>query len=192
MLALLNAPSAESAQGQRDRAILELMYSSGLRVSELCALTLQHLNLDEQFVRVVAGKRNKDRLVPIGSQAVQALKTYLVRSRPQWIKNHTGSTVFLSQRGRPLSRKTVWYWIQHYARIAGVTVNVTPHQLRHSFATHLLENGADLRIIQELLGHSDIGTTQIYTKVDSKRLSDGHSQFHPRTGNADLDSLLES
>lgn len=188
--ALLKAPGAESTQGLRDRAILELMYSSGLRVSELCALSLQHLNLKENFLRVVAGKRNKDRLVPVGAPAVAAIEAWLVRARPQWVKPHTGSAVFISQRGKPLSRKTVWHWIQQYARVIGITTGVSPHQLRHSFATHLLSHGADLRVIQEMLGHSDISTTQIYTKVDSQRLSESHDRYHPRRTDDHLEQLL--
>lgn len=178
--ALLEAPSRHSAQGLRDRAFLELMYSSGLRVSELCALTLQNLDLDEGYLRVEAGKRGKDRLTPVGRRAIEAIKTYLHTARPQLVRPKTGSAVFLSNRGTALSRKTVWHWIKKYARLAGIEKPVKPHGLRHSFATHLLSNGADLRAIQEMLGHADIGTTEIYTRVDRKQLIGAHRKFHPR------------
>lgn len=177
---LLAAPVGPSPQRLRDRAFLELFYSSGLRVSELCAMPLQAIDLEEGFLRVVAGKRNKDRLVPVGGKAVAAIRDYLAAGRPHFVKAHTGSALFLSNRGKPLSRKTVWHWIQAYARRAGIEKPVKPHLLRHSFATHLLANGADLRAIQEMLGHSDISTTEIYTRVDAERLLDTHSQFHPR------------
>ena len=177
---LLQAPESESARGLRDRALLELLYSSGLRVSELCALTLQQVNLEEGFLRVEAGKRNKDRMVPVGAGAVEALRRYLHHARPELVRSRTGSALFLSNRGGPLSRKTVWYWLRHYAEKAGLDRSVKPHQLRHSFATHLLRNGADLRAIQEMLGHADIGTTEIYTHVDHATLSAVHDRFHPR------------
>ena len=178
--ALLEAPSRETPQGLRDRAFLELFYSSGLRVSELCALHLQDLEFDAGFVRVQAGKRGKDRLVPMGGPAIAALRRYIVQARETFVRSRTGSSVFLSNRGTALSRKTVWHWIQVYARTAGIQRPVKPHLLRHSFATHLLSNGADLRAIQEMLGHADIGTTQIYTKVEAERLIEGHARFHPR------------
>ncbi|MEX0325182.1 MAG: site-specific tyrosine recombinase XerD [Puniceicoccaceae bacterium] len=178
--ALLDAPSRHSAQGLRDRAFLELMYSSGLRVTELCQLSLQDLDLDEGFLRVEAGKRGKDRLVPVGRQAGEAIQRYLHNGRPSLVRPKTGSALFLSNRGTALSRKTIWYWIKEYAERAGIKKPVKPHLLRHSFATHLLSNGADLRAIQEMLGHSDIGTTEIYTRVDHKRLVEAHGKYHPR------------
>lgn len=177
---LLAAPSREKVQGLRDRALLELMYSSGLRVSELCALQLQQLNLDEGYLRVIAGKRSKDRLVPVGGVAREALKQYLVQSRPALVGPGTGSSLFLSRRGGPLSRKTVWHWIRQYGKAAGIAKPLKPHLLRHSFATHLLANGADLRAIQEMLGHADIATTEIYTRVDAERILAGHTRYHPR------------
>ncbi|KAF0093643.1 MAG: integrase/recombinase XerD [Puniceicoccaceae bacterium 5H] len=177
---LLNAPSRESAQGKRDRAWLELFYSSGLRVSELCSLKLLDLNLDDHFVRVVAGKRNKDRVVPVGKMAVEALERYIRIARPQFVKPHSDGTVFLSTRGLPISRKTIWYLIKLYAKQAGIEKPVKPHLLRHSFATHLLSNGADLRAIQEMLGHADITTTEIYTKVEPEHLIAAHRKAHPR------------
>lgn len=178
--ALLEAPSRHSPQGLRDRAFLELFYSSGLRVSELCALELTAIDLDEGFVRIEAGKRNKDRLVPVGSAAVTAVQRYLAHGRPHFVRPKTGSALFLSQRGGPLSRKTIWYWIQVYAERAGIEGGVKPHLLRHSFATHLLSHGADLRAIQEMLGHADIATTEIYTRVEPSRLVSAHAHFHPR------------
>ncbi|MFO7725749.1 MAG: site-specific tyrosine recombinase XerD [Oceanipulchritudo sp.] len=178
--ALLDSPSRESAQGLRDRAFLELMYSSGLRVSELCALSLQDIDLEEGFLRVLAGKRGKDRLVPVGSRAAGAVKAYLSNGRPRLVRPVTGSALFISKRGTALSRKTVWHWIKRYAALAGIEKPVKPHLLRHSFATHLLANGADLRAIQEMLGHSDIGTTEIYTRVDRGHLIKAHERFHPR------------
>jgi integrase/recombinase XerD len=178
--ALLDAPSRHSAQGLRDRAFLELMYSSGLRVTELCNLSLQDLDLDEGFLRVEAGKRGKDRLIPVGGKASDAVQVYLHNGRPSLVRSKTGSALFLSNRGSALSRKTVWYWIKEYAGRAGIKKPVKPHLLRHSFATHLLSNGADLRAIQEMLGHADIGTTEIYTRVDRKRLAEAHNRFHPR------------
>lgn len=178
--ALLDAPSRHSPQGLRDRAFLELMYSSGLRVTELCNLSLHDIDLDEGFLRVQAGKRGKDRLIPVGQQAVEAVQQYLHNGRPDLVRPKTGSDLFLSNRGSGMSRKTVWHWIKVYAERAGIKKPVKPHLLRHSFATHLLSNGADLRAIQEMLGHSDIGTTEIYTRVDTKRLVDAHQQYHPR------------
>lgn len=178
---LLQAPSAESPQGQRDRAIMELFFSSGLRISELCSLALQDVDLQHQFVRVVSGKGRKERLVPVGAQAKAALEIYLTRARPTFVKPKTGSSLFLSERGAALSRKTVWYWVKHYAALCGMGHKVKPHLFRHSFATHLLTGGADLRSIQEMLGHSNITTTQIYTAVESKRLVDEHRKYHPRS-----------
>jgi integrase/recombinase XerD len=178
--ALLDAPSRHSPQGLRDRAFLELMYSSGLRVTELCNLNLQDIDLDEGFLRVEAGKRGKDRLIPVGGKAADAVQAYLHHGRPSLVRSKTGSALFLSNRGASMSRKTIWYWIKQYASRAGIKKPVKPHLLRHSFATHLLSNGADLRAIQEMLGHADIGTTEIYTQVDRKRLVEAHGKYHPR------------
>ncbi|MDP0497769.1 MAG: site-specific tyrosine recombinase XerD [Verrucomicrobiota bacterium JB024] len=176
---LLDAPDEDSPQGIRDRAMLELMYSSGLRVSELCGLPLQAVDLDHGFVRVF-GKGSKERVVPVGSKAVEALQRYLDVARPKLVKPRTGSDLFLSQWGRALSRKTFWVNLRAHAATARITKPVKPHLLRHSFATHLLENGADLRAIQEMLGHADISTTQIYTAVKTESLAAQHAQFHPR------------
>lgn len=176
---LLNAPSSATPHGLRDRAILELFYSSGLRVSELCEILLQSINLDEGYVRVF-GKGSKERIAPIGNAAIKAVRDYLSGGRPQFVKDRTGSELFLSQQGRAISRKMVWVMIKDHARRAGIKKPIKPHLLRHSFATHLLEGGADLRAIQEMLGHADISTTQIYTSVQAARLADEHALFHPR------------
>ncbi|MCB1207369.1 MAG: tyrosine recombinase XerD [Verrucomicrobiae bacterium] len=164
---------------RRDRAMLELLYASGLRVSELTGARLEHLFLEEGAIRVT-GKGSKTRIVPVGSAAREALSAYLEGERPGLVSRHTGSEVFLSNRGRGLTTTRVWQIVKERARLAGIDTNVYPHLLRHSFATHLLGNGADLRVIQELLGHADIATTQIYTHVDQKRLQDIHRRFHPR------------
>jgi integrase/recombinase XerD len=166
--------------GSRDRAMVELMYGSGLRVSELCGLTLQSVDMEEGFLRVL-GKGGKERIVPVGSKAILALRDYLTVGRPQFVKKKTGSELFLSEWGRAISRKTFWVRLQELAKHAGITRSVGPHLLRHSFATHLLANGADLRAIQEMLGHADISTTQIYTALDRHQLLKEHTKHHPRT-----------
>lgn len=165
--------------GRRDRAILELLYASGLRVSELTHARLEALHLEEGVIRVT-GKGNKTRLVPVGGAAREAIRDYLDHERPTLVKPKTSSHLFLSRRGGPLTTQRIWQIVKERARMAGLDENVYPHLLRHSFATHLLGNGADLRVIQELLGHADIATTQIYTHVDQKRLKQVHRQFHPR------------
>ena len=179
MARLLAAPSGQDAYATRDRAMLELFYSSGLRISELCALTLQQVDLEHGFVRVF-GKGAKERVVPLGSQARDAVRTYLASARPRLVKPRTGSELFISERGRAISRKTLWVIVRTAARRAGISKRVKPHLLRHSFATHLLRGGADLRAIQEMLGHASIGTTQIYTAVGVTRLLDQHARHHPR------------
>lgn len=177
---LLNAPDQKTPQGVRDRAILELLYSSGLRVSEMSGLSLHEVDLENEFLRVSAGKGDKQRVVPIGSKAREAIEVYLTSSRPKLVKAKTGSALFISNRGQAISRKTVWLMIKNYAKKAHMSKPVKPHILRHSFATHLLSGGADLRAIQEMLGHADITTTQIYTAVENKRLIEQHEEFHPR------------
>lgn len=177
--ALLAAPSGGDAFALRDKALLELFYSSGLRVSELAGLSLQQVDLENGYLRVF-GKGAKERIVPVGTKARDALLVYLASGRPAFVKPKTGSQLFLSERGGALSRQMLWVLVKRYAKKAGITKNVKPHLLRHSFATHLLSGGADLRAIQEMLGHANIGTTQIYTAVDDKRLVDQHAQFHPR------------
>jgi len=176
---LLQLPTGDDPRAVRDQAILEVMYASGLRASELATLKLENINFESGFLRVI-GKGNKERIVPIGRQALERLKLYLDRMRPKLVRPHTPSALFLSNRGRQLSRVTLWKMVSGCAKRAGVAKHVSPHMLRHSFATHLLENGADLRVIQEMLGHADISTTQVYTHVDSQRLKSVHYQFHPR------------
>lgn len=179
--ALLAAPDLTTPLGLRDRAMLELMYGSGLRVSELCGLQLQSADLDEGFLRVL-GKGGKERVVPVGSKALEALRAYLSEEgRAHFVKKHTGSALFLSEWGRAISRKTFWVHLREYARSAGLARKVKPHALRHSFATHLLANGADLRAIQEMLGHADISTTQIYTALEKTQLLKAHTRAHPRS-----------
>ncbi|MSU22992.1 MAG: site-specific tyrosine recombinase XerD [Opitutus sp.] len=176
---LLAAPTGGDPRALRDRALLELFYSSGLRVSELAALSLQQIDLENGFIRVF-GKGAKERIVPVGGRACDALATYLAAGRPHLVKPKTGSQLFLNNRGAALSRVMLWLLVKKYAKRAGLTKNVKPHGLRHSFATHLLAGGADLRAIQEMLGHASISTTQIYTAVEPSRLLDQHAKFHPR------------
>lgn len=176
---LLASAGGGDARGLRDRALLELFYSSGLRVSELAALLIQQIDLENGFIRVF-GKGSKERVVPVGGEACDALATYLTAGRPQLVKPHTRSEFFLNHRGRGLSRVALWMIVKAHAKRAGITANVKPHALRHSFATHLLTGGADLRSIQEMLGHASISTTQIYTAVEPQRLLAHHAKFHPR------------
>jgi integrase/recombinase XerD len=176
---LLEGIPTNAPRGLRDRAMLELLYASGLRVSELVNLTLDRIDFDNRIVRVT-GKGNKTRLVPVGAKACAAIQSYLQTERPTQVKKRTGMEVFLSARGTKLTTVRIWQIVKELAKNAGIDTNVYPHLLRHSFATHLLTNGADLRIIQELLGHADISTTQIYTHVDQGRLKAVHLKFHPR------------
>jgi integrase/recombinase XerD len=176
---LLDAGPRHGEFALRNRAMLELLYASGLRISELAEARLENLQLEEGVIRVT-GKGSKTRLVPVGSRARDALRAYLQEERPAFVKRRTGSEIFLSARGGKLTTVRIWQIVKRLAKHAGLEQNVYPHLLRHSFATHLLENGADLRIIQELLGHADISTTQIYTHVDQQRLKAVHRRFHPR------------
>jgi integrase/recombinase XerD len=176
---LLASPSGGDPASLRDRALLELFYSSGLRVSELAALTLQQVDLKAGFARVF-GKGSKERVVPMGERAGEAVEAWITSGRPHFVKARTRSELFLSSRGTSLSRVGLWGIVKKHAKRAGITQSVKPHLLRHSFATHLLSGGADLRSIQEMLGHASISTTQIYTAVEGKRLLDQHTQFHPR------------
>ena len=180
---LVASPVASDPLSLRDRALLELFYSSGLRASELAALTLQQIDLEQGFLRVF-GKGAKERVVPVGRKAIDALVVYLSSGRPHLVRSHTGSHFFLNHRGRGISRVALWMIVRKHARRAGLTQNVKPHALRHSFATHLLTGGADLRAIQEMLGHASISTTQIYTAVEPQRLLDHHAKFHPRNRRA--------
>ncbi len=173
---LLESIDTKAVHGLRDRAIIELLYASGLRISELANARLENFNFEERIVRVT-GKGNKTRLVPVGQKACEALAAYLSVERPKLVKPRSGSEIFLSARGSKLTTARIWQIVKKHA---GLEKNVYPHLLRHSFATHLLGNGADLRIIQEMLGHADISTTQVYTHVDQQRLKAVHRQFHPR------------
>jgi integrase/recombinase XerD len=165
--------------GLRDRAMVELLYASGLRISELAGARLENFAMEEGILRVT-GKGNKTRLVPVGRKACEALASYLSTERPKLVKRRSSSEIFLSERGGKLTTARIWQIVKKHARHSGLEVNIYPHLLRHSFATHLLGNGADLRIIQEMLGHADISTTQVYTHVDQQRLKAVHRQFHPR------------
>ena len=179
MTQLINVAKSDTIYGLRDYCIIELMYSAGLRVSELCFLKIEHMNIEDGILRVF-GKGSKERIVPLGENAKRALDAYLVRSRPSFVNTNTDTTIFLSRMGRALSRKTIWYMIKRYSEKALIKKAIKPHTMRHSFATHLLEGGADLRSIQDLLGHADISTTQIYTNMHKARLQEEHSIHHPR------------
>jgi len=178
--ALLGAPDVEQVLGLRDRAMLELLYASGLRVSELVTLQVAQLNQRQGVLRVV-GKGNKERLVPLGDEAGEWLQRYLIGARPQLLRTRLSDELFVTQRrGAAMTRQAFWYLIKRYARKAGVRTMLSPHSLRHSFATHLLNHGADLRALQMLLGHSSLSTTQIYTHVARERLKWVHAAHHPR------------
>jgi len=175
---LLAAPDPATPEGLRDQAMLELMYSSGLRVSELVGLDIGDVDLDREVVRCL-GKGNKPRLVPVGSRAVTALLAYQRRGRPALTRRRMSPALFVSRRGR-LTRQAFWQIVRRYARVAGITKRLTPHVLRHSFATHLLEGGADLRAVQEMLGHASIATTQVYTHLTREHLRTVYARAHPR------------
>ncbi|HEY0787600.1 MAG TPA: site-specific tyrosine recombinase XerD [Thermoanaerobaculia bacterium] len=176
--ALLRAPDVSTPLGLRDKAMLEVLYATGLRVSELIRIRVDDLVLDAGFLRTI-GKGSKERIVPFGDAARDAILAWIEKGRPE-LDRHGDPALFLSTRGRGLTRQSIWIKIEKYARAAGVTSHISPHVLRHSFATHLLENGADLRSVQMMLGHSDISTTQIYTHVTRARLQKIYDQFHPR------------
>jgi integrase/recombinase XerD len=176
---LLLAPSLDEPLAFRDRAMLELAYGAGLRVSEWISLSIRDVMMDDHLVRVF-GKGSKERLVPIGRKAIGAVAIYLRELRPKLERGQGKGVLFLNARGEPLSRMGAWKILRKYVDIAGITKSVSPHTLRHSFATHLLEGGADLRAVQEMLGHADISTTQIYTHVDREFLRSVHRQYHPR------------
>jgi integrase/recombinase XerD len=183
--ALLEAPAEDDPTGLRDRALLELLYAAGLRVSEAVGLDLQDVSLDGGFVRVI-GKGDKERLVPVGEVAVAALQRYAADVRPTWLaasqdaNPRRGGPLFLTSRGRRLDRMAAWRALRRAAQRAGISTRVTPHTLRHSFATHLLEGGADLRVVQELLGHASISTTQLYTHLTGERIRQVYARAHPR------------
>jgi len=176
--ALLRAPDRATTQGLRDAAMLELLYATGLRVSELIRVRVEDLVMDAGFLRTI-GKGSKERIVPFGDSARDTIVAYIERARPE-LNTKSDPYLFLTRRGRPMSRQSFWMKIGRYARDAGISTHISPHVLRHSFATHLLENGADLRSVQMMLGHSDISTTQIYTHVSRARLQRMYEQYHPR------------
>jgi integrase/recombinase XerD len=177
--ALLDAPDESDTLGLRDRAMFELLYACGLRVSELVSMTTDQANLTQGVVRLV-GKGSKERLVPMGEEAVDWLQRYLNDSRPDLAAGSAAKQLFVTRRGQGMTRQAFWYRIRHYAVMSGINKPLSPHTLRHAFATHLLNHGADLRVVQMLLGHSDLSTTQIYTHVARERLKDLHSKHHPR------------
>ncbi|TBW33129.1 site-specific tyrosine recombinase XerD [Azotobacter chroococcum] len=177
--ALLAAPESDDPLGLRDRAMLEVLYACGLRVSELVGLRLEQLNLRQGVVRVF-GKGSKERLVPLGEEAIVWLERYLVEGRSLLLGGRPSDVLFPSLRGEQMTRQTFWHRIKHHARVAGIDKSLSPHTLRHAFATHLLNHGADLRVVQMLLGHSDLSTTQIYTHIARARLQELHARHHPR------------
>jgi integrase/recombinase XerD len=176
---LLAAPDPREPYYFRDKAMLELLYATGVRASELSDLTMTDLNLDVGYIRCI-GKGRKERVIPVGRSAVAAVRVYLSRQRPELAKPASGDRLLLSRTGRGLTRIEIWRLVKKYAARAGMPRNLTVHTLRHCFATHLLSGGADLRSVQEMLGHVDVGTTQIYTHVDHERLRQIHKKFHPR------------
>ncbi len=177
--ALLEAPDTDDPLGLRDRAMLELIYATGLRVSELVGLDIFGANLQQGVVRVT-GKGNKERLVPMGEEALSWIITYIKNSRADLLGTAVSNKLFVTRRGGGMTRQTFWYMVKRYARLAGISSTLSPHVLRHAFATHLLNHGADLRVVQMLLGHSDLSTTQIYTHIAKERLKDLHALHHPR------------
>jgi integrase/recombinase XerD len=176
---LLAGPDPRTASGARDRAMLEVLYATGLRVSELCGLQLNDVNLETR-VLIARGKGNKERIVPVGAPATEAVKVYLGSARERLLKARRSKDLFVTPRGRRLTRQGFAKLLDRYARKAGIRRRISPHKLRHSFATHLLEGGADLRAVQEMLGHADVSTTQIYTHVDRSHVKRLHERFHPR------------
>lgn len=177
--ALLAAPDVSTALGQRDRAMLELMYASGLRVSELVRLALPQVDLRQGVVQVV-GKGGRERLVPMGEEAMARVRAYVLEGRRELTLNVSSDWLFVTARGEPMTRQNFWHLVKRHARAAGIAQALSPHTLRHAFATHLVEHGADLRSVQTLLGHADLSTTQIYTHVARARLRELHARYHPR------------
>ncbi|WP_085060026.1 site-specific tyrosine recombinase XerD [Staphylococcus haemolyticus] len=179
VIQLLETPDLTKNNGYRDRTILELLYATGMRVTELIQIEIDDVNLIMGFVKVF-GKGNKERIIPLGDTVIEYLDTYINTVRPQLLKKTVTNVLFLNLHGRPLTRQGIWKLIKQYGLRANITRTLTPHTLRHSFATHLLENGADLRAVQEMLGHSDISTTQLYTHVSKTQIRQMYNQFHPR------------
>lgn len=176
---LLDQPDQLQVTGIRDKAMLEVIYATGIRVSELMSLDLDDVNLDAGFIRC-NGKGSKERIIPLGSVAVRHVDRYMGDGRPKLMRQNGEHAMFVNQHGKRLTRQGFWKILKKYARLAGITKDITPHTMRHSFATHLLENGADLRSVQEMLGHADISTTQIYTQVTKRKLRDVYQKTHPR------------
>ena len=176
---LLNICDTKKPKGIRDAAMIELLYAAGLRVSELVNVKLQNVNMEAGFVRVF-GKGSKERVVPIGLYAKEKIDHYIKSSRPMLLKNMISQYLFIARAGKPMTRQGFWKQLKKYGRVAGIKKRITPHSLRHSFASHLLDGGADLRAVQVMLGHVDISTTQIYTHVARKRLKEMHEKYHPR------------
>jgi len=176
---LLKQPNLTDVKGKRDKAMLELIYATGMRVTELISLNVEHVDIKNGYI-LCRGKGDKERIVPLGKIAIYCISDYLAKSRPLLRKSMTEPALFLNHHGRRLTRQGFWKILKKYAEKIGIDKRITPHTLRHSFATHLLENGADLRSVQEMLGHSDISTTQIYTQLTRKRLKDVYTQTHPR------------
>ena len=177
---LLKQPDLSAAQGLRDEAILEFLYATGVRISELIHTKRKDVLTEVELVRVI-GKGNKERIIPIGRAAIASVQKYLREARPKLANENSEDVLFLNRRGRPFSRMGLWKILRKYVTQAGITKRVSPHTIRHSFATHLLEGGADLRAVQEMLGHTDISTTQIYTHLDREYLKQEHREFHPRS-----------
>jgi integrase/recombinase XerD len=176
---LLSAPDTKTKLGMRNKAILELLYATGARVSEVAVIQMDWINLEYGYVKC-KGKGSKERIVPLGGKAIEAIQTYLTAVRPKIKNSYESACLFLSKTGKPLRRENIWVIVKNCALKAGIHEHISPHKLRHSFATHLLENGADLRSVQEMLGHVNISTTQIYTHVSKQHLKNVHQQFHPR------------
>jgi integrase/recombinase XerD len=177
---LLNAPNRHTVLGLRDRTMFEVLYATGLRVSELVGLAVHHISLTDGVVRVVLGKGGRDRLVPMGAEAAHWVSKYLSESRPLLLGQQTSKALFVTARASAMTRQSFWLIVKKYALLAGIHAPLSPHVLRHAFATHLINHGADLRVVQLLLGHADISTTQIYTHVARERIKSLHAQHHPR------------
>ncbi len=176
---LLDSPNTAKSKGKRDAAMIELLYAAGLRVSELVNMKMTNLNLEASFIRVF-GKGSKERIVPIGNYAQKKLEDYIKNSRPLLLKSYVSEYLFIARAGNPMTRQGFWKLLNKYGLIAKIDKNISPHTLRHSFATHLLEGGADLRVVQIMLGHADISTTQIYTHISKEHLKNIHNKYHPR------------